>query len=251
MSPRPIAVIQKSSDLLQLLATQGPLRSADIADQIGMPRSSVYRLVDALNAAGLTTTQPDARVKLGLRVLQLAESAKASRTEWQSSQPLLNALATQTGLTAYLSEPYGTDKVICVDWSPGSAMGILILRPGRTLPLHAGAAGRVTLAHSAGLHDYLSRAPFPRFTSRTLTTARTLTKDAAQTRGRGYVLSDEDVTDGIGALGVPIIGASQGFLGALSVAGLAEDIRERQPELLTVLTRASVKLGRSGPAAPS
>jgi IclR family transcriptional regulator, acetate operon repressor len=148
----------------------------------------------------------------------------------------------------FLSVPRAQQSV-CVDWARGEAINVLLLKPGRSLPLYAGAAGRVTLAF--GLDDpetYLADAPFEAYTSRTLTTAAKLRKDIALSRRQGYVVSDCDVTDGIGALGAPLFWtAAGGFAGALSIAGLAEELAERRDELVERLLAAATTLSTSLP----
>ena len=104
-------------------------------------------------------------------------------------------------------------------------------------------AGRVTLAFR---HEdpaaYLARAPFPAFTRRTLQTANQLRRDIDSIRARGFSISNEDVTVGIGALGVPIYGAGDIMRGALSLAGLAEDIRTSRFELVDHLKESATAL---------
>ena len=57
------------------------------------------------------------------------------------------------------------DHAVCVDWAQGRGINVLILKPGRWLPLHAGAAGRVTLAYGhPNPAGYLHKAPFTPFT---------------------------------------------------------------------------------------
>jgi IclR family transcriptional regulator, acetate operon repressor len=154
-------------------------------------------------------------------------------------------LAARTGLTIFLSVPQA-DRAICIDWSPGRGLSVLALKPGRSLPLYAGAAGRVTLAYRPEpLEDYLQAAPFPRLTDHTLTTARQLRADVETITSRGYSVSDEDVTLGIGALGAPLINRGGIFLGALSVAGLAEDLRLRRAELTVDLLACAEELSAS------
>ena len=117
------------------------------------------------------------------------------------------------------------------------------------MPLYAGAAGRVTLAFGQDDPEaYLANAPFEAYTDRTLTTAAKLRKDIALTRTQGYVVSDGDVTDGIGALGAPLFWTTAGeFAGALSIAGLAEELNERRDELVEKLLAAASTLSASLP----
>jgi DNA-binding IclR family transcriptional regulator len=241
-SERPMGILQKSSDLVGVLAARGPLTPAEIAEEIGMPRSSVYRLAEALGQVMMTETLPDSRVKISLRWLHLADAARAAMVEWADARSVLDELARDTGQTTFLSVPRG-DEAVCIDWSQGRGINVLILKPGRALPLYAGAAGRVTLAfRDDDPAAYLAHAPFPAFTRRTLQTANQLRRDIDITRTRGFSISDEDVTVGIGALGVPIFGAGEVMRGALSLAGLAEDIRTLRDELIDHLKESATTL---------
>jgi DNA-binding IclR family transcriptional regulator len=239
-----MGMLQNTAALVTVLAESGPMSHAEIADRISMPRASVYRLVEALAGADLVELLPDARVRASLRWLRLAESASAGLTEWSHARSILDNLAAASGLTVFFSLPRG-ERSICVDWAPGTALNVLILRPGKSLPLHAGAAGRVTLAHltAAAIDAYLAHAPYETFTPHTLTRAAQLRTDITTTRRQGYVVSDQDVTIGIGALGAPVLepGAEQ-LLGALSIAGTSDDVDRRRPELVDLLVAAAEAL---------
>src|SRR4051794_18763348 len=108
---RPMGVLQKASDLVELLAQHGPLTPGEIAEHIGMPRPSVYRLVDALSQARLTMTQPDARVKVTERWLRLADASRAAMHEWDSARATLDDLCQATGQTPFLPVPHDDHAV--------------------------------------------------------------------------------------------------------------------------------------------
>ena len=245
---RPMSILQRSADLVQVLANEGALSPAEIADRIDTPRSTVYRLSDALGQARLTETLPGSRIKLGLRWLRLGDAARAAMSEWRMGRPILEALSEQTGQTVFLSVPRG-ERSVCIDWAQGAAINVLLLKPGRSLPLFAGAAGRVTLAY--GIDDvdaYLKRAPFPAFTARTLTTAAQLRRDISRTRKQGHVISDEDVTEGVGALGAPLrTSRTNSFAGAVSMAGLAEEFTRHRAAFVDALLEAAASLSATLP----
>src|SRR4051794_12689737 len=174
MSEQPMGILHKATRLVELLAERGPMTPADIADETGMPRPSVYRLALALHQAKLTTVLDDSRIRASERWLRLADASRAAMTEWAQARDILDTLREDTGQTVFLSVPRD-HEAICIDWAQGRAINVLLLKPGRRLPLHAGAAGRVTLAfhHDDGA-AYMKRAPFPALTRRTLTTANQL-----------------------------------------------------------------------------
>jgi DNA-binding IclR family transcriptional regulator len=243
-----MVILQRSADLVSLLAERGALVPAEIAEHVDTPRSSVYRLGDALRDAAMIEQVPEAHLRLSLRWLRLARAARAAMSEWEGARQVLDELAGATRQTVFLSVPRGNQS-ICIDWARGEVINVLLLRPGRSLPLYAGAAGRVTLAFGpADAAAYLAKAPFEAFTDRTMTTAAMLRKDIALTKKQGYVVSDGDVTDGIGALGAPLFWTTAGdFAGALSIAGLAEELNDRRAELLETLLAGALKLSASLP----
>lgn len=241
---KPIRVLANTRDLVELLSQEGPLTPAEIAERIGVPRPSVYRLVDGLNAIELTETLPDARVALSLRWLHIADEARDAMTEWAGAKKILTALVDETGQTAFLSL-LRDDSAVCIDWVQGRGIGVLILKPGRALPLHAGAAGRLLLAYAADAEAYLSGAPFEQLTPSTRTTREQLQADIALTREQGFTVSDEDATIGIGALGMPIRDAAGTTIACVSIGGLAEDIRSRRDEFLAALRIAADALSQS------
>jgi DNA-binding IclR family transcriptional regulator len=74
-----------------------------------------------------------------------------------------------------------------------------------------------------------------------------LRSDLAETRRRGYSISDEDVTAGIGAIGAPIFGANGVAIAALSFGGLRQHVLPPRPTQVACLLQAcqeiSTRLG--------
>jgi IclR family acetate operon transcriptional repressor len=96
------------------------------------------------------------------------------------------------------------------------------------------------LAYLPDVTDYLTAAPHAAFTPKSLTDAATLKADIERTRNRGYAVSHEDVTIGIGALGVPVLGVGGVLRGTVSLGGLIGEIREREHDLVSAI-RATVR----------
>jgi IclR family acetate operon transcriptional repressor len=227
--------------MIEMLSERGPLSPAEIALATGVARSSVYRLAEGLTAVGLAEFLPDARIALSNRWLRLADAVLPGMREWSRAEEVLQGLAASTGQTIYVSA-LRASSAVCIAWAQGRGIDLLVLKPGRTLPLYAGGAGRNILAHSPQLVDaILAETPLPVLTSHTLVTERQLRKDIANTLALGYTVSDEDVTVGIGAIGVPVFGPA-GYLGCLSAAGLAQDMRQHRDSLVVALRAGAVDL---------
>lgn len=234
----PMRVLANATELIELLADEGAVPIVDVTARIGIPRSSVYRLCEGLASVGMVELLPDSRVRLSTRWLTLAAAARAGMSEWRSAPEVLAHLVERTGQTAFLSVPYGS-SALCLDWCQGRAIDVLVYRPGTTLPLHAGAAGRTFAAYGVALPE----GELLPLTAKTIIDSDELAADRERIRRDGYALSEEDVTIGIGAIGVPILAPGGTLRGALSLGGLVEDIRVHCDDFVAELRAGVKKLG--------
>jgi DNA-binding IclR family transcriptional regulator len=119
---------------------------------------------------------------------------------------------------------------------------------GGSQPLNLGAAPRALLAFDEDrLLPPLLKDGLIQRTEYTLVDPAELRRDLAETRRRGYSISDEDVTAGIGAIGAPILGADGVAVAALSFGGLRQHVLPPRPTHVTCLLQAcqeiSTRLG--------
>lgn len=238
MMPEQSGVLPKMATITHFLAERGQMGPADLAEATGIARSTVYRILEGMSDVDLLLPLDGARAELSLRWARLADAARRAQIEWRPFCDRLPEITELTGMTSFVTVRRG-DITVCIEWSQGSGIDALVLRPGRTLPLHAGATGRATLAALSpdDREDYLSRGPFHAFNPNTLTTRASLERDVETTLKNGYALSVEDITIGVGAVGIAIpADTMRGAQGAVSVGGLAGEISARHNELARTLT---------------
>jgi IclR family acetate operon transcriptional repressor len=240
----PIRLIGNTVQLIEALAEFGALSPAAAAEHVGIPRSSVYRLIDGLAAVDLVEPVGDGTVRLSTRWLSLSDAARSALVEWRSAPPVLQELVDGTQQTAYLSVLTGATAT-CIQWRRGRGVDVLALRPARSLPLHAGAAGRMLLASAVDVEAFLANAPFAQLTPETITDAGELRLDVERTRAQDYVWSRGDVTVGIDALGVPVRSARGAVVGCLSLGGLTDAFTARVDAFVGELRAAADALGRA------
>lgn len=234
-----IRLLDNAAALLSALAARGPLATAELAAVMDIPRPSTYRLVDALEHAGMLARDADGRVGLALKLMRLGYSAAQQDALTRAADEVMTRLRDDTGLTVYLCRRNG-DEIRCLDRRQGVLVGLLMLTPGGRLPTYAGAASRVIVAYDEELRaKVVADAPYDPWTDATVTDAAPLDREFALTRERGYGLSDEDVTLGVAALGVPVWSTGREPLAALSVAGLRDEVLGEQDALVARLRGAA------------
>lgn len=228
--------LANSNAILNYLARVGAAPPSEIAGVIAGHRTTVYRLIEGLNAVQMTQSDSDGLVSLHPKWLIRGDAAQSSMHEWDWLRERLHPVAERTGQTAFISIP-DQGGALCTDWVKGDRVEV-VLRPGREFPYHVGAAGRIAFAYAPAdvQRAYQSNEPFAKLTEQTITSYEVLQADAQQIRDRGWAHSDEDVANGLGAIGVPIFNGHSTLQGCLSISGLANEIKDNLTEYLAIIS---------------
>lgn len=250
--PSSRASIDSTLDVLEVfLQDQGEPTVATLAEATSLSRRSVQRIVAVLEQRGYLDRDPDSRrYRIGVRLFELGARFHNQLDIRRAALPELTSLVEQTQQAAFLCIRDGDDALCLERVGTRHRVRLFTLHVGERQPLHCGAAPRALLAGltEPELLAYASRTALPGFTPHTMTTAEALLADAAATRERGFVVSDQDVTIGIAAVGAPVCDHTGDVVAAISVSGLAASYTpDRVGELAeTVRAAARVLSGRLG-----
>jgi hypothetical protein len=125
-------VIEAAFHLLDHIAAGQPVRAVDLAAETGIPRSSVYRLLQQLIVVG-AVRRDGARYRLGTNLLALgSQVAPAPRLRLAARRPMAD-LAAATGAAVSLSGSFG-DKAVLLDTVEGRFSMPFIPKPGHPVP---------------------------------------------------------------------------------------------------------------------
>lgn len=236
-----IQVLDKIAALLDRLGEHGEASVVQLAEWIGEPRSSVYRLLDGLRAVGWV--EPGSRrgtYRLGLPLFRLGARVTRRFDERAAARPVMERLHAQTEQTIFLTIRSGYEGV-CIERVDGRWVQNMALQLGGSLPLHVGAGPRVLLAAAEDgfVESYIAERPLTRFTQHTITTAAALRADVRATRANGYAISDEDDVLGMAAVGAPIRDHSGRVTATLSLSGPKPTVLEDMTEESLALIRGA------------
>jgi DNA-binding IclR family transcriptional regulator len=243
-----LALVRKSVDLLDQLAARPDATPAQLAESMGEPRSSIYRLLASLQA--LEMVEPGTRrgtYRLGFHLLRLGSAVVSRFDERQLALPTMERVHEATGETVFLSVRRGMEAV-CIERLEGERVQTLALRLGGSLPLHAGAGMRALLAFEdrSFWNEYLDQGELERLTPNTPTTRELLIPLLEEVRRTGFSISDEDVTIGVAAVGVPILDYRGAVRASLSISGVRPAILgERADELRGLMIEAGREISHA------
>ncbi len=250
--PALVRSVDRAVTVLEIVAARGEIGITELAEELGVHKSTASRLVAALARRGLLEQKGDrGRIALGFGVVRLAAAATGSMDLARLGQPTCQQLAEVVGETVNLAvhdgeaainvaQEFGTSSVTTRNWV------------GRRTPLHATSAGKVLLAYmsDADRRAFLRRR-LPRYTESTITEAAALRTELARVVDEGNARSFEELEVGLHAVAVPVWGASDVVVAALSAAGPAYRLPRRRaraivPDLRSAAGELSTRLGWVG-----
>lgn len=230
-------------DILQYLGVQqAPVSAASIARTLGLARSTVYRLLTALEDAGFAIHYPESR-RYGIGVAAFELSAGFSRQAPLSrlGAPVLASLVDRVGESGHLAVLHGRD-VLYLSEERAPRRPSLVTDVGVRLPAHLTASGRAMLA---ALPKAQLRALFPDHTAfaqrghAEISTYRQLTRLLVDIRAAGYAAEDGEVTEGLASVAVALRDPTGWPAASIAVTFASATAEDRVAEI-TVAVRAAV-----------
>ena len=243
---RRIQSVDRAVALLRAVAdAPGATTLADLADQVGLNRSTAWRLLLTLEHHGLVARDTaTGGFLVGYEVGRLALRG-GSASLVRRVRPALTELADQTGMAVVLAVPTATEP-IAVDQvdSPGRPEPNMV---GWGLPLHAAAAGKVWMAFlDQSERDELLKRPLARFTSSTLVDTRGLRRHLDEVRQTSIAIDREEWDAGWTAIATPIIddGAVVAMISVMATTPRFTDakLRTARRQILAAAVAAAASL---------
>lgn len=244
-------------DVLDLLASSaGGLTGSDVSRHLGLPKSTVFLLLDHLRDRGVVALHPETRrFSSGPALVRLAWRVVGALDLVRLARPHLEALSLETGEDVYLAVRHGTEFVY-VDKVEGALSVRLNTRLGSPRPLHSTAPGKLFLAFGSAalLERVVAEHGLVPMTPSTITDPARLAEELAAIREQGYSFSDAENVEGIAALAAPVRDHTGQVAAALNVATLRDRARTRRDflaeRLLAAARRLDEALGAAAPAPP-
>ena len=227
---------------------------ADIADELGMSRSTTHRYVITLVALGYLEQGASRKYRLGLRVTDLGMSALNSTGLREHAHPYLEELRQRTSYTASLAVLDGTD-VVYVDrvrsYRRGRGAEELDIEPGSRVPAYATAMGKLLLAGlpEGQQRELLTQLRLAKHGPNTVTSKRALREELEQIRDEGFAVNDQELAAGALAIAAPVRNQAGDVVAAVSLSApaaliaVAELVDALGPHLVSTADRVSARLG--------
>lgn len=206
--------------LLQLLATKAtPQPGANLARELGLPRSTTYRLLRVLADAGLVSHDAeDRRFGLGPAAYELGSAYTRQAPMQRVALPVVRSFVDRTGHNAHLAVLHGRDVLYVIE-ERAPERPTLVTDVGVRLPATVTASGLAMLANLPAAQVralFTGRDDFVQRNGSGPTSLTALRSELAQVRTRGYAQENGTVTRGLASVAACVLDHT-----GLPAAGLA------------------------------
>jgi len=241
------AALEKALDVLQAIgASASGISQAGLAEQVPLPRTTLYRIIATLVERGMIRRDPTRKVyRLGFNYLEMVRNAYLEPDLVAAASEELRALRDLTGETSYLAVLDG-NQVLSLERCEGAHTQRSAASLGQGKPVYCTGQGKAILSALApsARDEILKGLVLAPLTPLTITDRRRLLAELQITQARGYALDDEEIRLGIRCVAAPIIDKQGQVRGALSVAGPAYRLTlERLTLLGPELAEAARRVG--------
>jgi len=231
--------VERVFEVLEALS-QGERKVADLAQSMGLPRTTVYRLLGTLEPRGYVRRNPlTGAYRLGFRLFELGNRLIHQIGLEDEATSRMEELSRRCGETVNLAvlDDFQVLYIRKVESREPLKMGLLV---GTRVPAHCSGLGKAMLAFSGPDHvdRYISAVSLTGYTPNTITQADALREEMERIRRQGYAIDDEEYFPGIRCVAAPVLDHEGRVAAGLSISGplvrmgwkrmraLAGDIRE-------------------------
>lgn len=216
--PRVQSVARASEILFEVARSREGITAKGIVERTGLPKQATYHLLHTLTTLRLLGRTRGNKYVLGFRVATLAEAFRLQLAPPEHLAPFVRRVSEATGETSYVAG-WLENEIVTLAASRGeNAVHTSEVLPGLSADAHARAAGKLLLSYATEQRcmTYLADRPLTARTHMTITDPEALAAEFARIRAQGYSLDDEEYSEGVCCLAVPIDGGNSPFGIALS-----------------------------------
>ncbi len=223
-------ILEKGLKLLEELAQSAEGKTAlELADLLGIHKTSVYRYLNTLLEMGYIRTDGNGVYHLGNKILELGSHMLRRMPLRETAHPFLVKLSAETQKTVHLCVLDGAE-VVYLDKVESQRSLPIISRIGSRAPAYCTGVGKALLSSlpSDQIVEILRKTSLVKRTETTITDPVQLLEELKQTRARGYAIDNCEHEEGIKCFAAVIKGYGGEIVGAISITGLKREFDDQQ-----------------------
>lgn len=221
-----INLVDKTMDLLEVLSKEGPFTLIELAERLGQPKSSLFRILLTLERRSyISRNERDDKYQIGFKLVELTRNLSSNNNLHLAAQYDMMRLLDMYGETVNLGILI-EGEILYVAVLEGTHPLRFADSIGAKGPIHATAMGKAIAAFMPEheLVAILSDKGMDKLAANTITNEAELMANLQTIRERGFALDDEEICDGARCIAAPIRNRFGNIEGAISISGTTRRI---------------------------
>jgi DNA-binding IclR family transcriptional regulator len=242
-------ILEKGLRLLEELAQSAEgMTVVELAERIGVHKTSTYRYINSLLDMGYIQSDGDGSYHLGNKILELGSQLLRRMPLRETAHPFLVKLSADTQKTVHLCVLDGHD-VIYIDKIESHRTLPIMSRIGSRAPAYCTGVGKALLSGlpTDQVVSLLREVTLERRTPNTITDPIKLLEEIKLTAERGYAIDNGEHEEGIKCFAAPIKEYGGDVVGAISVTGLKREFNspEESKKMIAAIMKTATEISRA------
>jgi DNA-binding IclR family transcriptional regulator len=215
------SILRASNILRSLSGEKTHLKISEMARQLGLDRSTTYRILLSLEECRLVEKdKKTGEYSLGLAAFEIGNAYLRRMDFIKTSKPIMTELALKIQETVHLAVLSDTE-IFYVDKVDSPRTVGVISKIGQRGPVYCTALGKVLLAYQTEEEQsrIIRKIKLVPFTPKTITSKQKLLEELKAIRRQGYALDHREIEEDVECIGGPIRDHLGNVIAALSISG--------------------------------
>ncbi|AGC67819.1 pectin degradation repressor protein KdgR [Thermoclostridium stercorarium subsp. stercorarium DSM 8532] len=222
MAENGVQTLDRTFDIIELLAvTPNGMGVTEIGQKLGLHKSTVYRLINALVRRGyLEKDQNTGLYKIGPKFIEISGLYVRQIELKTEAAPFMRHLTELTGQVTHLAILDETEVVYIEKIEVMQSLR-MYSQIGKRVPVHCSALGKVLLSgqNSDYQEQVLGKIKYIRYTENTVKDADEFKRELEMVRQKGWAIDNEEHEIGIRCIAAPVRDFTGKIIAALSITG--------------------------------
>lgn len=213
------AALRSFGALEVIVKADRPMSMTEIVEAMGLPKPTVFRILNTLEGAGLVLREPGGKAyTVGHRLARFGLDIMMNNSVQMARHAILQRISDETGETCNLTMLEGSD-VVYIDRVESRWPLKVDLQPGSRVPLHCSASGKLFLSYlpRSKRRAMLENLVLTRVTDKTITHIDLLEAELDRIQANQVSIDNEEYLAGLICVAVPVFDSSGRIAASLAV----------------------------------
>lgn len=216
-----VQTVERALLMLEILSDNDTMTLKDITDEVGLNKTTVFRLLQSLIRYGYVKKLKTGKYALSLKAFKVGNKLIQNMPFLPIAKRHISKLANEINQIIHLVMEDNNEILYLDKYTPDDMdKHMRYSKIGKTSPMYCTAAGKAILAHYTPdeIKEYWNSVEIVKYTSRTITDMDLLMDNLERVRKKGYATEFEEYEIDLFCIGSAFYNKDKDILGAISIS---------------------------------